>query len=122
MYLIYSILNSSLFGFRKGYSTTLAVSEFVESTQNSFDKGNAACAVFLDLSKAFNCVDRKILLNKLEYYGIRGKMLKFFELYLTERKQFIDFAGHTSTCENFKTGVPQGSVLGSLFFWCTSIT
>ena len=82
MYLIYSILNSSQFGFREGYSTTLAVSEFVESTLNSFDKGNATCAVLLDISKAFDCVDRKILLNKLECYGIRGKILKFLESYL----------------------------------------
>ena len=43
-------------------------------------------------------------------------MLKFLESYLTERKQFIDFAGYTSTCENVETGVPQGSVLGPLFF------
>ena len=43
-------------------------------------------------------------------------MLKFLELYLTESKQFGDFAGYTSTCESVKAGVPQGSVLGPLFF------
>ena len=112
----YSILNSSQFGFREGHSTTLALSEFVEFTLTSFDKGNAVCGVLLDLSKAFDCEDREILLNKLEYYGVRGKMLKFLESYLTERKQFVDFAGHTSTCESIKAGVPQGSVLGPLFF------
>ena len=44
------------------------------------------------------------------------KMLKFLEWYLTERKQFIDFAGYTSTCENVETGVQKGSVFGPLFF------
>ena len=112
----FNILNSSQFGFREGHSTTLALSEFVESTLSSFDKGNAVCAVLLDLSKAFDCVDRKILLNKLENYGIRGKMLKLLESYLTDRKQFVDFAGYASTCENIEVGVPQGSVLGPLLF------
>lgn len=112
----FNILNSSQFGFREGHSTTLALSEFVESTLSSFDKGNAVCAVLLDLSKAFDCVDRKILLNKLENYGIRGKMLKLLESYLTDRKQFVDFAGYVSTCEDIEVGVPQGSVLGPLLF------
>ena len=112
----FNILNSSQFGFREGHSTTLALSEFVESTLSSFDKGNAVCAVLLDLSKAFDCVDRKILLDKLENYGIRGKMLKLLESYLTDRKQFVDFAGYASTCENIEVGVPQGSVLGPLLF------
>ena len=112
----FNILNSSQFGFREGHSTTLALSEFVESALSSFDEGNAVCAILLDLSKAFDCVDRKILLNKLEYYGIRGKMHKLLESYLTERKQFVDFAGYVSTCESIEVGVPQGSVLGPLLF------
>ena len=88
----------------------------MESALSSFDDGNAVCAVLLDLSKAFDCVDRKVLLNKLEYYGIRGKMHKLLESYLTERKQFVDFAGYVSTCESIEVGVPQDSVLGPLLF------
>ena len=112
----FNVLNTSQFGFREGHSTTLALSEFVESTLSSFDEGNAVCAVLLDLSKAFDCVDRKILLNKLEYYGIRGQMLKLLESYLSERKQFVDFGGYVSTCKSIDIGVPQGSVLGPLLF------
>ena len=96
----FNIFNSSQFGFSEGHYTFLALSEFVESTISSFNKGNAVCAVLLDLSKVFECVNRKILLNKLEYYGIMEKMLKFLELYLTERKQFVEFAGYVSTCES----------------------
>ena len=88
----------------------------MESTLSSFDKGNAVCAVLLDLSKAFECIDIKILLEKLEYYGIKGNMLKILELYLTERKQFVDFAGYTSTCVSIEAGVPQGLVFGPLLF------
>ena len=71
------IFNSSQFDFREEYSTTLALSEFVESTLTSFDKGNAVCAVLLDKSKAFDYVDKINLLDQLKYYGIRRKSLKF---------------------------------------------
>ena len=62
----YNILNNSQFGFRKNLSTTMALSEFVEGVLNRFDKREAVCAGLLDLRKAFDTVDRRILLNKLE--------------------------------------------------------
>ena len=98
------------------HSTTLALSVFVESTLSFFDKGNAVCVVLVDLRKAIDCVDRNNLLNKLEYYGIRVKMLKLIESYITEKIQFVDFAGYISTCESLEVGVPQDSVLGPLLF------
>ena len=91
-----------------GLSTTLAISEFVEKTLCSFDKDKAVCAVLSDLSKVFDCVDRIILLDKLECYRVRGKMLELLESYLTGRKQFVDFGGYVSTCEMIGVGVPQG--------------
>ena len=111
-----NVLNNSQFGFRANHSTVMALSEFVEGVLNRFDKGEAVCAILLDLSKAFDSVDRKILLNKLECYGIRGKMQLLIKSYLTERKQFVKFCGYESTCEKIHVGVPQGSVLGPLLF------
>ena len=63
----------------------------MESTLSFFDKGNAVCAVLLDLSKAFDCVDRKILLDNLDYIGITRKMHKLMKSYLSERKLFVNF-------------------------------
>ena len=61
---------------------------------SNFDKGNAVCAVFFDLSKAANNVGRNILLNKLECCGVRGNMLILTSLYLVARKQFVSFGGY----------------------------
>ena len=65
--------NQFISGFREGRSTTLALSKFVESVMSTFDNCESIYAVLLDVSKAFDCVDKGILLDKLEYYGIREK-------------------------------------------------
>ena len=65
----------------------MALSEFVEGVLSEFDERNATCAVFLDLSKAFDSVDRKILLRKLKNYGVRDKMHSLVKSYLEGRQQ-----------------------------------
>ena len=72
--------------------------------------------IFLDFAKAFDPVNHDILLNKLEYYGIRGLPLNWFKSYLNERQQFTEIEGTLSEMEYVKCGVPQGSVLGPLLF------
>ena len=70
----------------------------------------------MDLSKAFDTLDHNILLNKLHYYGIKGKELDWFKSYLTNRFQFVEIDGTISDTNLLTTGVPQGSVLGPLLF------
>ena len=65
------------------------MSEFVEGVLSSYKMGNAVCAVFLDLSKAFDSVDRNILRERLEHYGIRGNMHILISSYIDDRKQFV---------------------------------
>ena len=70
----------------------------------------------MDLSKAFDTVDHDILLLNLEH-GIRGTALRWFENYLNNRQQYVEFnASHRSELWRVKCGVPQGSMLGLLLF------
>ena len=112
----YNIINMSQFGFRQGYSTTMAVAEFYEDILESYDKGKATCAVLLDLSKAFDSVNREILLFKLHKYGIRGNAWNLLHSYLNSREQFVFSNNDISSNAKVDVGVPQGSVLGPLLF------
>jgi len=101
---------------RNNASTELAVSPIYESFLENVDKGKSTCAVFLDLSKAFDAVDHIILLRKLMYYSIRGKQNSFFESYLTNRKQCTKVNNYSSNFQTIECGVPQGSVMGPILF------
>ena len=94
----------------------LAISEISDTLRKAIDKNLYTCGVFLDFSKAFDTVDHKILLGKLNAYGIRGVALHWFENYLTNRKQYVELGGIKSTMQIVQCGIPQGSTLGPLLF------
>ena len=110
------ILCDNQFGFRKNHSTMLALIDLHDKISSALDNGELAVGVFLDLSKAFDTVDHSILFDKLEHYGIRGLALKLIKSYFSNRLQFVEYNGHVSSRTNISCGVPQGSILGPLFF------
>jgi len=80
------------------------------------DDGLYSLAIFLDLTKAFDCVDFDILLETLEGYGIKSTVLEWIRSYLTNRRCKILANGILSDSFDVTCGVPQGSVLGPLLF------
>ena len=79
-------------------------------------RGNVALGVFIDLKNVFDTVDHAILLAKLEHYGVRGEALGLLASYLGGRSQYVVYGGAESGRGKVECGVPQGSVLGPLFF------
>ena len=110
------ILEPFQFGFRSKHSTELALSHCVEKISKAIDSGKYGCAIFIDLQKAFDTVDHKILLSKLDFYGVRGISLDWFHSFLSNRIQSVSIAGSRSNLRRIPHGVPQGSVLGPLLF------
>ncbi len=72
--------------------------------------------VLTDLSKAFDCLPHDLLIAKLHAYGFDKSALNFVHSYLTERTQRTKVDGEYSSHRTLKYGVPQGSILGPLFF------
>ena len=112
----HNLLTPNQFGFQLNKSTELAVNEITNNINNSFEKKESAFCIFLDFAKAFDTVNHDILINKLEYYGIRGSPLNWFKSYLQDRQQYTNINGTLSSLEYMKCGVPQGSILGPLLF------
>ena len=101
------------YGFRKLYSTGLALIEINDYIKRLLDERKYVIDIFIDFKKAF---DHEILLHKLKHYGIRGIANNFFRSYLTNRHQYTVKNRIKSDLRTVSCGVPQGSVLGPLFF------
>ena len=106
------------YGFRQKHSTIHPIIHLLNHCGESNNKPipEITLAIFCDLSKAFDVIRHDILLKKLDTYGIRGIANKWFENYLTDRKQYVDINGHESKLLSIDYGVPQGSILGPLLY------
>ena len=110
------IMNPNQFGFRKGHSTSHALNYSVNHIQEALKEKQHVLGIFIDLSKAFDTIDHKILLHKLHHYGVRGNAFSLLESYLSNRIQYTNYLKESSQPMAVIYGVPQGSVLGPLLF------
>lgn len=121
-----NIFTPCQYGFRKNKSVNIAMYNFLHKVVLNMDTRSPAIALYMDMSKAFDRVSHKILLNKLYASGVRGNVYKLIESYLSDRKQMVELKRVSLTTRteetvvsevrNIVTGVPQGSILGPPFF------
>ena len=110
------ILSDKQYGFDEGHSTDMALLHMINDITEGLDNKLFCIGIFIDLSKAFDTVDHKLLIRKLNYYGIRGIALQWFIDYLTNRKQYISINKINSKLAPITCGVSQGSILVSMLF------
>ena len=101
---------------RKLHSTVTSLIKSTDDWISNIDSKKLNLTLFLDLEKPFDTVNHKILLDKLETYGVKETELMWFRSYLNERKQFCSVNGQNSKSMKVLCGIPQGSCLGPLLF------
>ena len=111
-----NLLDECQGGFRKNHSTIDTTSKLTVDIYLGINNREVTLACFIDMAKAFDTVNHKILVNKLLKLGIGKNVLKWITNYLTNRNQCTTANGITSTYTDISCGVPQGSILGPLFF------
>ena len=111
-----NILSNYQSGFRKGFSNVSSVADFTDAIFSGINEQETTMAVFIDLRKAFDTVNHEILCRKLCFYGINSMTLDWCKNYLANRTQTTLANNNRSVPANVSCGVPQGSVLGPLFF------
>ena len=111
-----NLITENQSGFRPKHSCETALHSIIEKWLHNIDNGKLTGVLFVDLSKAFDTVNHHVLLHKLLSFGICENSYNWFKSYLTNRSQCVRWNGSQSEKLDVTIGVPQGSILGPLFF------
>ena len=110
------LFHELLSAFRKGYSCQSILLKFTEDAKIALDDKKIIGVLFMDLSKAFDCLPHGLLVAKLRAYGLTHSACELMGSYLSGRRQRVKIAGTKSKWNSLDKGVPQGSILGPLLF------
>jgi hypothetical protein len=118
---LHKLLANEQYRFRSSLSTGNASYTLIHEVLSAMNNKHTVGGIFCDLSKPFDCVNHRILLAKLVHCGIRCTFGGLIKSYLTLRYQRVALKDKTNAfnCFNWellKLGIPQGSILGPLFF------
>ena len=111
-----SIFEDLLCVFRKKYSCQYTLIKAIDDWKVSLDRNQMIGAVFMDLSKAFDCLPLGLIIAKLHAYGLSLDACDLFSSYLWNRFQRVKVKISRSEWAVIKKGIPQGSILGPLLF------
>ena len=109
-----NLIYSLQFGFRQKHSNSHALIHLTDKIREQLGKGNFASGIFVDFQKTFDTLDHQILIQKLNYNGIRGTKKNWLSSYLENRIQFVSINGFNSNVNAICCGVPKRSILGPL--------
>lgn len=112
----HKILYEGQYGFRKLRNTSDAILDLTGNILDGFNKGMYTLGLFLDMTKAFDCINHQSLFCKLDSYGIRGIPLNWIKSYLSNRSLKVEVNNVLSDRFSVTYGTPQGSVLGPLLY------
>ena len=103
-------------GFRKHYSTDTCLSYLTDKARNGFEKGSLTGMILIEIQKAFDTIDHKILIEKTNCLGFHESTIRWYKSYLTNRCFIVNVGKDFSSPGKLSYGVPQGSILGPLLF------
>ena len=112
----YNLFNPNHHAYRSFHSTTTAMLQMYTTWLDAIEQGDMAGVCMIDMSAAFNVVDTQLLLEKLKLYGFDREAVQWIWSYLTYRSQAVYIEGSLSSLLPLEAGVPQGSILGPLFY------